>query len=231
MFVPAALFAREAFSFKGAGGCMFHYMTMFVCLIASLAYLTMAMGYGKYYVGVGTPDCREFYYARYVDWAFTTPLMLLEVAGIAGASWDVLLWLLGTDFVMIIAGLIGAFISTEEKWAFWGFGMIVFQPILYYLVFGMDKTAKLNTERENNVEIYRLYKKISLITAVCWTFYPVVWMFCEGAGKWSLDMECFAYTVLDVLSKSVWGMIICTSRTAVHSLSGSSSASWEKASK
>ena len=31
---------------------MFHYMTMFVCLIASLAYLTMAMGYGKYYVGV-----------------------------------------------------------------------------------------------------------------------------------------------------------------------------------
>lgn len=231
MFVPAALFAREAFSFKGAGGRMFHYMTMFVCLIASLAYLTMAMGYGKYYVGVGTPDCREFYYARYVDWAFTTPLMLLEVAGIAGASWDVLLWLLGTDFVMIIAGLIGAFISTEEKWAFWGFGMIVFQPILYYLVFGMDKTAKLNTERENNVEIYRLYKKISLITAVCWTFYPVVWMFCEGAGKWSLDMECFAYTVLDVLSKSVWGMIICASRTAVHSLSGSSSASWEKAAK
>ena len=64
----------------------------------------------------GTADCREFYYARYVDWAFTTPLMLLEVAGIAGASWDVLLWLLGTDFVMIIAGLIGAFISTEEKW-------------------------------------------------------------------------------------------------------------------
>ena len=109
--------------------------------------------------------------------------------------------------------------------------MIVVQPILYYLVFGMDKTAKLNTERENNVEIYRLYKKISLITAVCWTFYPVVWMFCEGAGKWSLDMECFAYTVLDVLSKSVWGMIICASRTAVHSLSGSSSASWEKAAK
>ena len=30
---------------------MFHYMTMFVCTIASLAYLTMAMGYGKYYVG------------------------------------------------------------------------------------------------------------------------------------------------------------------------------------
>merc|ERR1711998_803026 len=75
MFVPAALFAREAFSFKGAGGRMFHYMTMFVCLIASLAYLTMAMGYGKYYVGLGT----------------------------AGAPWDVLLWLLGTDFVMIIA--------------------------------------------------------------------------------------------------------------------------------
>ena len=44
-------------------------------------------------------------------------------------------------------------------------------------------------------------------------------------------MECFAYTVLDVLSKSVWGMIICASRTAVHSLSGSSSASWEKAAK
>jgi bacteriorhodopsin len=206
-------------------------MTMFVCLIASLAYLTMAMGYGKYYVNAGTDDCREFYYARYVDWAFTTPLMLLEIAGIAGASWDVLLWLLGTDFVMIIAGLVGALVGGDEKWYFWGFGMIVFQPIIYYLIFGMDKTAKQNSGRENNQEIYKLYKKISLITAVCWTGYPIVWIFCEGTGRWSLDMECFTYTVLDILSKSVWGIVICLSRTAVGSLGGNGggASNWQKA--
>jgi len=46
-----------------------------ICLIASLAYLTMALGYGY---TIRCDDGRQFFYARYIDWAITTPLLLYK---------------------------------------------------------------------------------------------------------------------------------------------------------
>ena len=48
----------------------------FICMMASLAYLTMATGHG--YI-TRCCDGRSFYYARYIDWMFATPLMLCEL--------------------------------------------------------------------------------------------------------------------------------------------------------
>merc|ERR1719488_194780 len=72
----------------------------------------MATGHGVY---IREFDGREFFYARYVDWAFTTPLQLLDICGFAGASDDQTMWLLGVDFLMIIAGLIGAFLEARRS--------------------------------------------------------------------------------------------------------------------
>ena len=48
-----------------------------VCLIAACAYVAMATGQGAVLIeNVG----RNFYFARYIDWAFTTPLLLLTLA-------------------------------------------------------------------------------------------------------------------------------------------------------
>merc|ERR1719230_2522800 len=49
-----------------------------------VAFLGLAMptGHGVY---IREFDGREFFYARYVDWAFTTPLQLLDICGFAGA--------------------------------------------------------------------------------------------------------------------------------------------------
>merc|ERR1712078_117542 len=75
----------------------FHIYTMAITGIATIAYLTMASGGGN--IG-GKDGVRQFFYARYLDWALTTPLQLLDDAS--------LLFLLLTDFLMIVAGLIGA---------------------------------------------------------------------------------------------------------------------------
>ena len=85
-------------------------------------------------------DCRQFFYARYIDWAFTTPLMLIDLLGFSGATADTRFFLLGVDFLMIIAGLIGSFVEGDEKYAFFGFGMLMFAPIIYYLL--VDLKAK-----------------------------------------------------------------------------------------
>jgi len=196
------------------GTRMHYYMTFFVCAIASLAYLTMAYGYGIYMMPPDADWCvRPFYYARYVDWALTTPLMLLEICAIAGASNDAKLWLVGTDFFMIIAGLIGAFITTNEKWFFWIMGMLAFIPIIWYLqnpnglkVF--ISQARATDGAELNDRKANLFGKVAYITAVFWCGYPLVWILAEGRGVISVDMECILYTILDVCSKCVFGFII-----------------------
>merc|ERR1712130_665916 len=53
-----------------------------VCLIASLAYLTMATNNGWY---TRCHDGRQFFFARYIDWVVTTPLMLHALAHFANS--------------------------------------------------------------------------------------------------------------------------------------------------
>ena len=103
----------------------FHVITTFICMIASLAYLTMATGNGVY---LRPFDCRAFLYARYIDWFFTTPLQLLDLLGFAGAGPNTTNFLIGVDVLMIVSGLIGAFLDGSVKYLFWGFGMLCFFP-------------------------------------------------------------------------------------------------------
>jgi len=184
------------------------YNTFFVFVIASLAYLCMHTDNGIYIL----PSGREFFYARYVDWALTTPLMLLEICNIAKSTNDTKLWLVGTDFVMILCGLIGVFNDDSIKYLYWAFGMMMFGPILYYLLIGLKK----NAEAQGSEEVSELYSKVSYLTAIMWTGYPILWFFCEGDGSLSVDTECIGYTILDVLSKCVFGYIIVSSRKALN---------------
>ena len=127
--IPTVYFAYKTFALPD-GQRFYHIVTTFVCMFASLAYLTMATGHGVY---IRPFDGREFFYGRYIDWFFTTPLQLLDLFGLAGASSDTQNLMVGIDILMIVAGLIGAFFEGQEKYYFWGFGMLMFLPILQQL--------------------------------------------------------------------------------------------------
>jgi bacteriorhodopsin len=174
----------------------YHVFTTGICTIASLAYLTMATGHGIY---TREFDGRDFFYARYIDWTFTTPLMLMDILGLAGANSDTTNLLVGCDILMIVAGLIGALLEGQEKWYFWGFGMLMFLPIL----------SNLNALKGPSGTTLN---KISMLTIVGWSAYPIVWVVAEGQGRITADQEAMAYTFLDFLCKSVFGFIIISAR-------------------
>merc|ERR1719335_1910713 len=197
--VPTAYFWQQLSS-QPDGSRKYHIITFGITAIAS--------GHGVY---IREFDGREFFYARYVDWAFTTPLQLLDICGFAGASNDQTLWLLGVDFLMIIAGLIGAFLEGQEKYYFWLFGMCMFMPILSALLGGLKASAASKSEAVQGV-----FNKIAPLTAVSWAAYPVVWLAAEGSGKISADQEAMAYTILDIIAKSVFGFIIVSARDACN---------------
>jgi len=209
LVLPAVYFVSEMYKMDD-GRRYYHFLTFMIGAIASLAYLAMATGNGMYRRPF---DGREFYYARYIDWTLTTPLMLLDILGFAGASSDAKLWLVGCDLLMIISGLIGGFVEGNEKYYFWFFGCATFLPILYQLLGGLKPLLE---NKEESVQT--LFNRVSVLTAITWSCYPIVWLAGEGHGNISVDTECICYVVLDVLAKSLFGIIIVSARDATTQL-------------
>merc|ERR1711943_55581 len=78
---------------------------------------------------------------------------------------------------------------------------------------GMPILMTLNNLKSTApAESSALYNKIANITIVTWIFYPIVWLAAEGNNSLAPDKEALAYTVLDVLAKSVFGFIIISAR-------------------
>ena len=77
--------------------------------------------------------------------------------------------------------------------------MACFAPIVFKL-FGMTSSAPKVTAGA--------YKKIAWLTITTWTAYPVVWAFAEGMNELTEDTETAAYTILDILAKSLFGLIV-----------------------
>jgi len=194
-----------------------------VNMVASLAYLTMATKHGF----VTRCNGRDFFYARYVDWIITTPLMLYDLAVLGGSDFNTKLFLCGIDIFMIVSGLIGSLVEdsgagfggTSEKWAFFGFSMLAFIPVLWYLcAMTGDGTVKPFSELCNislqicassgNDRRQKAYRRAMNLTVLTWICYPIIWICAEGTETISVEGENIAYTVLDILSKSLFGWIL-----------------------
>jgi bacteriorhodopsin len=109
---------------------LFHYITCGVVFVAAIAYFTMGSNLGftpiqvEFYRNdpVVRGTYRAIYYARYIDWFITTPLLLMDLLLTAGMPWPTILWVILVDEIMIVTGLIGALIQSVYKWPYFAFG-------------------------------------------------------------------------------------------------------------
>merc|ERR1711990_505927 len=198
-----------------------------VTFIASLAYLAMATHHGFY---TRCFDGREFYYARYLDWVITTPMMLHALAYIGNMEDNIWHYLFFNDVLMIISGLIGSTVGSGDKWVFFGFSILTFIPIIYYLCERKNRAIDDNMyDGEGNiapiigtnvgigaflphVHFIVSYNNIMRLTVTAWALYPVVWILAEGTGTISANGEAIFYTILDIISKAGFGFILVPAR-------------------
>lgn len=102
---------------------IFFYMTAALNATACLAYFSMGSNLGFAPIGVefvrSNPKVagmyREVFYARYIDWVVTTPLLLMDLMLTAAVPWPTILWTIFLDEAMIITGLIGALVQSRYK--------------------------------------------------------------------------------------------------------------------
>lgn len=102
---------------------IFFYITAALNATACIAYFTMGSNLGFAPIDVefqrSNPkvagNIRQIFYARYIDWVITTPLLLTDLMLTAGLPWPTILYTIFLDEVMIVTGLIGALVPSRYK--------------------------------------------------------------------------------------------------------------------
>jgi bacteriorhodopsin len=190
----------------------FHYLSTGICLVAALAYFTMASNLGWTPIDVEftrtdhrvSGRSRQIFYVRYIDWFITTPLLLMDLLLTAGVPWPTILFVILLDEVMIVTGLVGALVQSSYKWGYFIFGCAALVYVLYVLVFEARKNAlRLGTD------VHRVYTMCGALFAGMWVLYPIAWGVSEGGNVISPDSEGVFYGILDVIAKVVFsGLLI-----------------------
>lgn len=161
---------------------MFHILTAFITTFATISYFAMAVNDGVSYnhisytesAGPHGPEVtkfiyREVYWARYVDWSVTTPLLLLDLCLLAGLAGANILVAVVADLIMILTGLFAAFtVESGPKWGWYAIACIAYLVVVYQLAVNgrgvvQNKDAKTAT----------FFSAIAGFTLVLWTVYPV----------------------------------------------------------
>ncbi|KAI1495003.1 hypothetical protein F5X96DRAFT_676066 [Biscogniauxia mediterranea] len=190
---------------------LFHILTAFITTFAFLSYYAMATGDGvdvhttilkrsKLHV-VTEVVKRDVYWARYVDWSLTTPLLLIDLCLLAGLDGASILVTVVSDVIMILTGLFAAFSHDQAQgWGWYAFACVAYLNIVYQL--GIKGRRAVSTK---DTRTKAFFGSISLFTLVLWTVYPIIWGIAGGARMINVDGEIIAYAILDILAKPVFG--------------------------
>ena len=161
---------------------MFHILTAFITTIAFLSYFAMATGDGITYNKTviteshrkGIPKTtqtiyREVYWARYVEWSITTPLLLLDLSLLAGLSGANILATIFADLIMVLTGLFASFGHGDgQKWGWYTIACIAYLTIVYQLAYN-GQVAVAGKDSKTKA----FYGAIGGFTLLVWTVYPM----------------------------------------------------------
>jgi bacteriorhodopsin len=116
------------------------------------------------------PIYRQIYWARYVDWTVTTPLLLLDLALLAGVPGANILVAIVADIIMILTGLFASFGSekTIQKWGWYAIACIAYLVVIWQLVLHGHNAAMAKSGRISN-----FFSAIGGFTLIIWTVYPM----------------------------------------------------------
>jgi len=207
MLVVSLIFGSMAYKMPTAKR-LFHVLTTLVTVFATLSYFAMAVGarydgHGSVFHETHDKDghsvMRQVFYARFIDWSLTLPLLTADLALLAGMNGADMVVSIVSIEVMVACGLFGVF--GKSKGEFWGWFVM---GCLAYLVFiVLLATAGLRNARTKNESTRKLFTWLGAYTLILWTAYPFLYAF-----RLSVDQEIVAYAVLDVLSKAGFGFIL-----------------------
>ncbi|MFG1756445.1 bacteriorhodopsin [Micromonospora echinofusca] len=167
-------------------------------------YLVMALGGGRAEVAGHT-----VYWARYVDWMVTAPLLLVALMltgthSLPGRRWRLMTALVGANVVVILSGLAADLTANAtSRYSLYAIGMLSLLAV-YALVWGpLRAHAHRQPER-----IAAVYTEAALLLSVLWAGYPLFWLLGpSGVGLLGSTTTSMLFVGLSILSKVGWSIV------------------------
>ncbi|WP_251329552.1 bacteriorhodopsin [Haloplanus pelagicus] len=219
MGLGALYFAVRGLDAEGPRSRGLHVVTALVPTIAFGSYLAMALGVGVAEVPVrgGT---LEVHWARYADWLFTTPLLLIALGLLVGADTETVFGAVAADAFMIVTGIAATLSGVRlYRYAWWGVSTVAFLLVLYYVFVALGRRA-----RELGEATRETYGVLRGLVGVTWAGYPVWWLVgTAGVGLVPPPMEVLGFTFLDLVAKVGFGTVLLRSRAVADATDASGS--------
>lgn len=201
MVIGSVYFGIKASTMRRKEGMEFPLESFFITLWAAAMYLTMILGETVLRDFNGQS---EVFLGRYIDWAVTTPLLLLELGVIAGLRPKLIAGVMGADLFMILTGLIATLERTPNNYLWYIISSGAFLAILASLLTEFSVSAK-----RRNGKVNKLFQTLRNVLIVLWICYPIVWIFGpEGFRAINAGVETGLYAILDLCAKVGFGFIL-----------------------
>lgn len=179
--VAAAVFALMSWQIP-VSKRVYHVLTTLVAVVAALSYFAMASGSGVGYRCERTRDhhghvpdtshvlCRQIHWARYVDWALTTPLLLLQLCLVAGVDGAHTLMAAAASLVMTLSAAFAAFgrKHTAQKWGWFAIACVAYLFVVWHVAFHGARTARVKGDK-----VAKVFGGLAAYEFVLWTIYPM----------------------------------------------------------
>ncbi|WP_071848999.1 bacteriorhodopsin [Alkalibacterium sp. 20] len=195
MLIGALYFYIQSREPKGVP--KYEYMiAIFIPVWSAIAYFSIAAGQGFLEVSE-----RTVYFARYLDWVFTTPLLLVALAFTAmyytKKNISIILSLVFLDVIMILTGLIASLSESPLNYAWYSIGTVALLIIFYIVWVPLKNIAKKSDEK-----LYHHYRNVALYLTLFWIGYPTAWLLGpSGLGIVSQSIDVTAFILLPIFSK------------------------------
>ncbi|PGH28041.1 hypothetical protein AJ80_00296 [Polytolypa hystricis UAMH7299] len=216
---------------------LFHVLASLITTISFLAYFAMATGDGIGFNHIHivekhhkVPDThttilREVYWARFINWALTTPLILINLTLLAGLNGASLLIAVVADLIMFFSGLMcsygGSSAHGGRKWAWFTIAALSYLTLVYKIGF---QGSRATANKESRVRTF--YSSLAGYSLVVLLVYPIIWAASANARRMSIDAEIIVYAILDILLQGVFGYWLLVSHDVTSSISLNSEGFW-----
>lgn len=155
-------------------------MTSLITTISFLAYLAMATGDGIGWKYACTreshrhvPDTKQAYlrqvfWARYLNWMLTNPLIIINMALVAGMNGANLLVAISADLIMFVSGLIATFARHERRWVWYTITCAAYLSLIYQITVNGSRASA-----NRNHQTQRFFSSFSGATLLVMVLYPM----------------------------------------------------------
>lgn len=187
---------------------IFHYFSVAILLVATWYYFVLASNLGSTPIAAEFREdkhgaTRQIFYARWVGYTVNFTIIFWALQLLAGVGYGTLLFTLLCVWVYTISHLVGALVSTQYKWGFFGFGVFAYL-LLAWKVLGVGRSfaTRLYVDASKTFTLLAGWELFLML------LYPIAWAVSEGANVIHPDSEQAFYCTLDVLSQGIFAVLL-----------------------